>query len=223
MDIARWAIPGATLPKSVVSLGGRFGYEDAGETANTQISILDFGDTQLIFEVRGLKTDKYLDQGVGNIFHLEAGTIRGTSFYPNDSKKSVSLPDVETNPGPGGGHFGNFIAAMRSRKQEDLNADILDGHYSSALGHLANISYRLGEQVPFNGKKALANNPAAVETFQRMADHLRANGLKLEDMTYTLGRKLDFDAKAEKFVDDSQANALLTRQYRKPFVVPERV
>ena len=38
MDIARWVIPGATLPKSVVSLGGRFGYTDQGETPNTQIS-----------------------------------------------------------------------------------------------------------------------------------------------------------------------------------------
>ncbi len=54
IDKARWMIPGATLPKSVVSLGGRFGYSDQGETANSQIALFDYGDTQLIFEVRGL-------------------------------------------------------------------------------------------------------------------------------------------------------------------------
>ena len=59
MDIARWMIPGATLPRSVVSVGGRFGYKDQGQTPNTQIAVLDYGDTQLIFEVRGLKTGEY--------------------------------------------------------------------------------------------------------------------------------------------------------------------
>src|SRR5262249_30186783 len=67
MDIARWLIPGATYPKSVLSLGGRFGYIDQGETANTQISVMDFGDTQLIFEVRGLKTGPYMGESIGNM------------------------------------------------------------------------------------------------------------------------------------------------------------
>ena len=92
MDIARWLIPAvsasthtasATFPKTVLSLGGRFGYHDQGQTANTQISVMDFGDTQLIFEVRGLRTKGFHGQKVGNIAHLEAGTliVRG-KFYP---------------------------------------------------------------------------------------------------------------------------------------------
>ena len=222
MDIARWGIPGATLPKSVLCLGGRFGYEDAGQTPNTQVAIFDYGDTQLIFEVRGLKTDRYMGSGVGNLFHLESGTIVDGKFYPKDSDKTVDLPAVETHVGPGGGHFGNFIAAMRTRKQEDLNADILQGHYSSALCHLANISYRLGEPVPF-GKKLVEGNDAAAETLARMEEHLRANELDLKSMSCQVGRKLAFNAKTEKFVDDSQANGMLTREYRKPFVVPDRV
>jgi len=80
MDVARWLIPGAngqsaTYPKTVLSLGGRFGYRDQGQTANTQISVMDFGDAQLIFEVRGLKTGGYHGEKVGNIAHLEEGTI----------------------------------------------------------------------------------------------------------------------------------------------------
>jgi predicted dehydrogenase len=239
MDIARWGIPGATLPKSILTVGGRFGYEDAGETPNTEISVLDFGDTQLIFEVRGLKTGgldvgdgKLIEHGpdekgkgekVGNLFHLEAGTIVGSKFYPKGSDKPASLPEVEV-PKREGDHFGNFISAVRSRNPQDLNADILEGHYSSALCHLANISYRLGEPQPFNQKtKAFGDNKAAYETLARTEEHLRANGLMLDGMTYQLGRKLSFDAQTEKFVDDSQANALLTRDYRAPFVVPDKV
>ena len=134
------------------------------------------------------------------------------------------LPKVDVERGPGeGGHFGNFIAAVRSRKTSDLNADILEGHYSSALCHLANISYRLGEQVPFNAQtKAFGDSKDAYETLERMEEYLaKDNGLKLDGLEYRLGRKLTVDAKSESFVDAPEANKLLTRHYRKPFVVPE--
>ena len=202
MDIARWVIPGATLPKSVVSLGGRFGYKDQGETPNTQISLIDFGDTQLIFEVRGLETRDYKGQKVGNIFHFEEGTIAGNKFYPKGKEKPREpLPKVDAGRGPGeDGHFGNFIAAVRSRKVTDLNADILEGHYSSALCHLANISYRLGEQVPFNPQtKAFGDNKEAYETLERMEEYLtKNNGLNLDGLEYRLGRKLTVDAKRSR-------------------------
>ena len=227
MDVARWGIPGATLPRSVISLGGRFGYTDQGETPNTQVALLDYGATQLIFEVRGLPTEKFHGQGVGNIFHLEGGIIAGDKFFPKGGDKEAPLPVAKDagQRGPGGDHFGNFIAAVRSRKTTDLNADILEGHYSSALCHLANLSYRLGEAVPFNPKtKAFGDNKEAYETLARVEEHLsQGNGLKLDGMTYRLGRKLAVDAKTESFVSDSEANKLLTREYRKPFVVPEKL
>ena len=188
MDIARWLIPAAsssghgasaTFPKTVLSLGGRFGYHDQGQTPNTQISVMDYGDTQLIFEVRGLKTEGFHGQKVGNIAHLEAGTIVDGKFYPKGETKPVrspSLVKIEVDRGPGHGHFGNFIAAVRSRKVDDLNADILEGHYSAALCHLANISYRLGHEVPFNkSTRAFGDDKEAYETFGRMEEHLKDN------------------------------------------------
>ncbi len=225
MDIARWMIPGATLPKSVVGLGGRFGYKDQGETPNTQIALMDFGDTQLIFEVRGLKTEPYKGEKVGNVLHFEAGVVTDRAFYPEGKDEAAPLPKVEASRGPGNGHFANFIEAVRSRKQDDLNADILEGHYSAALCHLANISYRLGELVPFNSQtKAFGDCKEMYQTLERMEEHLaKGNGLKLDGLEYRLGRKLQVDAKAESFHDDPQANALLTRAYRPPFVVPEKV
>src|SRR5205085_2043480 len=135
----------------VLSVGGRFGYADQGQTPNTQMTICDYGQTKLIFEVRGLRTAAFQGQGIGNIFHLEEGTIAGHQFFPRNSTTAAPLPRLETPaPRPGGNHFANFIAAVRSHRYQDLNADILEGHYSSALCHLANISYRLGQEAPFN-------------------------------------------------------------------------
>jgi hypothetical protein len=131
---------------------------------------------------------------------------------------------VEARRGPGKGHFGNFIAAVRSRKVEDLNADILEGHYSAALCHLPNISYRLGEEVPFSKSSgAFGDDKDACETLARMEEHLKENKVALDGLNYRLGRKLTFDAGSEAFVGDSQANELLTRPYREPFVVPDHI
>ncbi len=228
MDKARWAIPGAILPKSVLSLGGRLGHTlpDQGQTPSSQIAIFDYGETQLIFEVRGLSSKAYLGEKVGNIFHLEAGTIAGSNFYPKGSKQAEPLPkiDVEVKRGPGGGNFGNFIAAVRSRKESDLNAPILEGHHSAALVHLANASYRLGELVLFDPRtKSFGDNKEAYETLARMEDYLKEHKLNLEETKYRLGRKLTVDSTSETVLGDEAANKLLTRHYREPFVAPEKV
>jgi predicted dehydrogenase len=234
LDIARWAIPNATLPRSVVSVGGRFGYSDQADTPNTQISVMDFGESQLICEVRGLQTERYYGQGVtaGNVFHCEEGVIAGTNFYPRgnaNNPQPLARLDNPPTPRPGGGtgdgaHFNNFIAAIRSGRREDLNADILEGHYSSALCHLANISYRLGENTPFNGRtQAFGDNREAVETFERMKEHLRERGALVDGATYRVGRRLEIDARTERFTNNNDANRLLTRNYREPFTVPDRV
>ncbi|WP_406694708.1 Gfo/Idh/MocA family oxidoreductase [Singulisphaera sp. Ch08] len=230
MDKARWLIPGATLPKSVISVGGRLGYKDQGQTANSQIAVLDYGDSQIIFEVRGLPTEGYHGEMVGNFAHLDSGTLtvkKGVAvFIPKGSDKAEPLPKLKTPLGPvvdgEKGHFANFIAAIRSRKVEDLNADILEGHYSAALCHLANISYRLGKPTPFSSK-AFSDNKDATEAFGRMEEHLKDNGVKLSETTYQVGPKLVVDAKSESFVDSPEGNKLLTRQYREPFVVPESI
>ena len=223
-DIARWAIKGGTLPKSVLTFGGRFGYEDQGETPNTQVSVMDFDETKMIFEVRGLPTVDYHGQKVGNVFHLEAGTIAGTKFYPKGSDKEAPLPKVDVQRGPGRSHFANFIEAVRSRKVDDLNADILEGHYSSALCHLANISYRLGGPAAFKPRAEVAGKLDVLnEALDRMDEHLVANKVDLGSTKVRVGQFLKVDAATESFVDSAEANKLLTRNYRKPFVVPDKV
>jgi predicted dehydrogenase len=224
MDKARWAIPDATMPKSVISFGGRFGNKDQAQVPNTQVAILDYGDTQLIFEVRGFKSEPYMGESVGNVYHLEAGTIRGTKFYPTGSDKAAPLPEIDVEKRPGNGNFGNFIAAVRSRKIEDLNAEILQAHLSCIPIHLANASYRLGETVPFNPKtKAFGEDKEAYDALARMEEHLSAGaGLKLDGIDYCLGKRLTFDAKSER-TGDAKADEILRGTYRKGYEVPEAV
>ncbi len=222
MDVARWALNKDTLPHSVLGLGGRFGYEDDGETPNTELTFYDYGDAHLIFEVRGLKTDPLKGAKIGNI-------IYGTDGYVVFSEYSVAVAfdnhDNAIRKFEGGGdHFGNFLDAVRSRRYMDLRADILEGHLSSALCHLGNISYRLGTLQPFNAKtKAFGDDKEAYETFGRFEQHLADNGIALQETSYRLGPSLKFNPRAENFGHNAQANALLTRPYRAPFVVPERV
>jgi predicted dehydrogenase len=225
MDVARWMIPGATLPRAVESLGGRFGYSDQGQTPNTQLTLMSFDGALLLFEVRGLDTKPFEGEKIGNILHMEEGTIAGGKFHPKGGGAAEDLPKVEATRGPGGdNHFANFIAGVRSRRREDLNADIVEGHYSAACCHLANISYRLGEMTPFDTKAPILGDSKPLgESFERMREHLGDNQVKLAGLEYKLGRFLSFDAKSERFVLEPEADRMLTRDYPEGFAVPERI
>lgn len=218
MDIARWGLGVDTLPLGVVSYGGRFGYEDAGETANTQTIAHDFGGKTLVFEVRGLPTEPQRGAKVGVIFEGAEGYVVLTS-YEGGAAFDLDGKQITTFHG-GGDHFGNFLAAVRSRRYDELHADIEQGHLSSALCHLGNISYRLGAQAPLAEMAGRLDGYAqASEDFQRFVDHLKANGVP-DTTVGRLGAALEFDPAAEKFVANSAADALLTREYRAPFIVP---
>ena len=224
MDVARWAIKGGTLPKSVFSMGGRFGYDDQGETPNTQVTVFEYDDALLLFETRGLVgKHKGMDRIVSNEYYTTEGMIRDGKFFPKNGGKTVAIKADGERVTPGGA-FGSFVHAVRSRKVEDLNADVLEGHYSSALCHLCNISYRLGASVPFNSKtNSLGGNKQVVASLEKVRDNVRTVGHKLEETTYFLGRQLQVDPKTERFIGDRDADRLLTRNYRKPFTVSKTV
>jgi predicted dehydrogenase len=181
MDIARWGL-GVALPNAVFSDGGRFGYEDDGQTPNTQHAVFDYDGAVLQFEVRGLPTNDEQTVRVGNIFYGSDGymVVNRGKWHTYMGANSEPGPSGPTKDAQGVDHFQNFAEAMKTRNSEHLNAPAEEGHLSSALCHLANVSYRLG-------------------------------------------RKLKVDPKSEKFVGDLEADAMLTRQYRSPFIVPEIV
>ncbi len=235
MDIARWAIPGATLPDWVISAGGRYvdepdhHWKDQGQTPNMQVTVMGFGDVLLLFEVLGLvgkagPGGKKFDPKVDNEFYLTDGVIRGGKFYPHGKDQPEELENVALVMGPGD-QFENFIACVRSRKVEELHADIEVGHYSAALCHLGNISYRLGSEATFaDAAQALPQHETVAASWKALEEHLTgALGVNLADLRCTVGPKLAFDGGRERFRDNAAADQLLTRDYRAPFVVPEMV
>jgi predicted dehydrogenase len=228
MDVCHWLLNAKGLPKRVMSFGGRLGYIDDGETANTQVAILEYDTAPIIFEVQGLprkKGDQAMDNyrgiRIGEVLECEDGYIAGGWAYDNNGTKIKQFIRNE-----GSGHFDNFLKAMRSRNVSDLNADIAIGHISSALCHTANTSYRLGKTA--TGKEiadALGNNDDYQSTFFRFQEHLLVNNVDLEQTPRYLGPWLTMDATNEKYTGEHsmEANMFLTRNYREPFIVPDEV
>jgi hypothetical protein len=221
LDICRWGLGLSGLPGSVISYGGRFGYSDAGQTPNTQVCIFDFGDKTVVAETRGLKTAPFRAGFSGGwLFHGTEGSIAGTSLFDPDGKLVSTFAGKRKSEN----HFANFLGAVRNRKREQQNADILEGHQSTALCHVGNISWRLGsESTPAEVRQRLSQlkvHDNVTETLDRTLQHLRDNQVEPEKTKLTLGAALKCDSDREAFVDNSQANAYLSREYRQPFVVP---
>lgn len=192
LDIAHWGLGRKGLPRSVFSSGGKYIYDDDQETPNTQLAIFDYGDAQIVFEVRGLLTGTeggMANPGansVGDLFYGSDGwmTLGPSSFQVYKGEKSEKIIDERAadsqeaaNTGP---HVQNFFQAMRSRNAAELNTDVETGVLAANLAHMANISYRTG-------------------------------------------RKLQFDPGTMTFPGEKEANRLLTRPHRAPYIVPEKV
>ncbi len=189
VDIARWGL-GVTHPTKVSSIGGKFMFDDDQETPNTITSSFEFNvggkPKMMTFEVR-----HWYSNHEAGINGERAGNTIGNTFYGSNGyvvidnyNKYTSFMGSDGKPGPArterDHHFENFITGMRSRKREDLNAEIEEGAMSCVLMHLANVSYRLG-------------------------------------------RTLHWDEKTWTVKGDAEANKMLTREYRKPYIVPEKV
>ena len=205
LDIARWGL-GVTYPTKVSAFGGHFMFDDDQETPNTITALYEFNDggkkKMLEFAVRHWITNHEAGIGewekpdgsgrskisntVGNVFYGSKGylAISGYGQYRTVLGPTREGKSNYEQPGPArneeGNNWANFIAALRSRKQSDLNAPIDEGAISTTLIHLANISYRLG-------------------------------------------RSVQFDANSYSCPGDKQATAMFKRPYRAPFVVPDKV
>ncbi|HUR58423.1 MAG TPA: Gfo/Idh/MocA family oxidoreductase [Opitutaceae bacterium] len=234
MDICRLALGADGVPPRAMSVGGRFAVNDAGETANTQVALLDYERAPLICEIRNLKAGTggigtFRNRTRGIIVQCEGGYFAGDStggaFYDRQDKKIKDIP-----AGSAGRldvvHLANFVAAVRSRRAADLACEAAEGHYSAACCHMANVSHRLGATArPEAIRERLRAQPALADAFERCRQHLAENGVNLEQTPAVLGPVLTYDGKRERFVGDlaEKANALSRREYRAPFVMPEIV
>jgi len=234
-DLACWVLGEKGLPDRIISIGGRFGWDDDGTTPNTQTTLFEFKSAPLIFEVRNLRTsadsdtmDHYKGVRVGVVVECENGYFAGGRgggwTYDNDDNR------LQRFPGDGGRtHARNFIDAVRSRRRQDLTADIVGGVQSAALAHLANISHKCGTPTPVAEIASRAREQDAFsDSFQSIHEQLQRNNIDLAAMPLTLGAQLTWDeATASLRHPDEQvqklANQLSTREYREPFVVGPEV
>jgi len=236
MDIARWILGEDELSPVVFSVGGRFGYLDDGNTPNTQVVYHGYKKAPLIFEVRGLpksrefqdpklwnaNMDDYEGSKVGVVVQCRNGRMVIPSY---DSAIAYDSSGKEVKRFKGGAdHYANFIEAVRARDARILNADILEGHLSSALCHTGNVSYRLGEKLtPGAIKERLQDNHEMSEAVGRMTSHLAANGVDFGQTPVTLGSFLRMDPADERFERNRAANHQLADEGRKGFEIPTRV
>ena len=236
MDIARWVLRQDALSPRVLSIGGRLGYQDDGNTPNTQVVLHDYPEAPLIFEVRGLPKSKQFQSPalwnknmpdfrgaqIGVVVRCDAGTMVIPSYdsaLVYDEKGNL----IREFKG-GADHYANFVAAVRSRNPGQLNADILQGHLSSALCHTGNISYQMGQKLtPGEIRERLAYNAPGREAVGRAVEHLEANGLDLDRERLVFGAWLEMNPATERFTNNEQANQHLRREYRFPYIVPEKV
>lgn len=244
-DIARWGLGIDTHPNTIITYGGRLGYQaerndpkyvDAGDTGNTEVSIYDYGDKCIVFETRGLSVNNSKDDELNKLFQSTEGNKIGVVFYGSEGyvvQKSYTHCLVYDNDmnlvkefKGGGNHFGNFLDACESRSMKDLNADVRDGHLSAGISHLGNISYYMGEENRVGvdelsaAVKDIVSQDDNEATLQRTIQHLEQNDVDLEKYPVSLGPKLEFDPERELFTNNSDANQHLSREYRKGYECP---
>jgi len=232
MDGCRMALETDKLPEHVISMGGRFGYDDDGETPNTMLTYLDYQPAPIIFEVRGLPSDKifrqqgrmYMDKiygiSLGVNVYCEDGYVSNNAAYQYNGRL---IKEFESS---GESLRVNFINSIRSREVKSQNAHVLDGHLSMALVHMANISYRMGKKSSNEEiRERIQGMKGIKKSFEQFDNHLYANRINLKKMPVKLGPMLTFSSDKETFTGDfsEEANKLVRPEYRQPFVIPDKV
>ncbi|WP_231756609.1 Gfo/Idh/MocA family protein [Lignipirellula cremea] len=226
LDIARWALDtDQTHPVRAMAIGGRFQWDDQGETPNTMFGMAEYPNGQFVFfNVRNVNYKGYEKQVENEYYFEDGGRIVRNMYYAKGSDKGekVSVPAGDVTPG---GNWGAFISAVRAGDPNMANGNADEAHNACVLGHLMNNSYRLGEEVPFNAKAGqFGDNKLASEHFLRLHEVMHKGvGIPENGANYTVGPVLTFDPKSEKHIGDhaEEANALLQDPNRKGFEVPE--
>lgn len=178
IDIVRWALGKDTHPVKVSCYGGLYADKETDqETPNVQVATFEYADGTLVeLEATTLPSPSFGGVQMGEFFYTPQGyvtsarrwsTVAG-DFIPGSTPdppsgislraSNLSFPKISYKPGPEipdvpgreGSHFENFIQCVRSRKREDLHCEILEGHLSTSLCHLANIAFRTGRKLKFD-------------------------------------------------------------------------
>ncbi|MDZ4288674.1 MAG: Gfo/Idh/MocA family oxidoreductase [Prosthecobacter sp.] len=237
LDVARWALGNADMPTRVMSLGGRWGYDDDGETANNQMAFYQFAKgAPLLFDNRGLPMkDMNWTKGfepvyringktsaprIGNVIHCENGFVAEAKAYDNDGNTLQKFDGFDE----GADHMKNFIDSVRAGKLVNSNLHVSHGVAAAALAQMSNISYRLGKELSNDKiKERLANDKAGLETFADFVANLEANKIDMSAEKCQVGPLLEFNPETEKFTGEfaEEANKLAQDEYAAGFELPK--
>lgn len=199
-DALRMFVPGMAFPVRIRSLGGRFTYNDAAQTPNTQFTLAEYPGLPVLIENRNLSMvrdavvmDRLRRVQEGFVLQYEDGYFAGF-------RMGGAVYDLEGNAlrrfqgNNGATHQQNFIEALRRGRSGDLHAPIEEGHVSSAVCHLGNISYRLARPAPLASCRAeLGPHPQVNEAFGRLTESLQGIGVDLGRTPFALGPWLETD------------------------------
>jgi predicted dehydrogenase len=236
MDLARWLLGETTLAPRTLSIGGRVGYEDAGETPNSQVVYHAYPAAPLLFEVRGLprslaaqsrwgaSMDQFRELQVGVIVQYEGGHVYAAGDYSHVSVYDRRGVELQRWSEPVGLlHFQNWLDAVAAGDPRRVNGPVREGHVSTSLCHVGNVSHRLGEPLPASEiARAVVGDDLLSGSFERLASHLRANGVDVDSPpgALKLGPWLEIDVAEETFRNNPAADRLRARKYRPGFELP---
>ena len=228
LDVARWALDqDQTHPVRVMAIGGRFQWDDQGETPNTMFGIAEYPNGQSVFfNVRNVNYEGY-ERQVYNEYYLEDGSkITGEGSYQIWRPGATEPEPLELEPGhiTPGGNWASFITAVRAGDPQLVNGNAEEAHYGCVMGHLMNNSYRLGTRAPFNARAGrFGDNADAAEHFLKLHEVMRDGVALPQDGTeYVVGPWLTFDPRTEQHTGEFavEANSLLKDQNRRGFEIP---
>jgi len=196
LDLARYLFGDKPYPDTVSNTGGIFALRDGREIPDTQLAAYEYGEFTLLSE--SALWMPYMKKTPSNVrdsdkfpnwpFSSTRIEVMGTEGFMYVGRHGGGWQAYDSNGGLVQSEYGrqadkehqdNFIDCIRTRKKP--NTDVEQGHYSVLLCHLANISYRVGNQ------------------------------------------KLVLDPKTESFVNVPEANKYLKRNYRSPWVIPDKI
>ncbi len=225
IDIANRVLGDGPLPKQVRSFGGRFGWNDAGETPNLQVATYELAGVPVVIEVNNLKLSPTRNVAaardgirIGVVVRCEGGQLRGGlgGMYAvgEDGKKPI-----KKFPGDGGAsHQENFINAVRSRRHADIASRVVAAERSAAIAHLANISYLSGSKST-DLSEITKDNKLMESILTDQAKQLAA--WEIASPEYTLGHVIDFDPTTAKVTTPDIDPLLIRRRCRPDFEIPE--
>jgi predicted dehydrogenase len=197
VDVARWGL-GVRYPVKVSAIGGHFMFDDDQETPNTLNCAFEFNENgkrkMMEFEVR-----HWMSNGEASIRERGNNAI-GNTFYGSKGYLAV-----------------DSYASYKSWLGEKVAGR--SGGWTEKPGPEG----RTGGDHYLNFIEAVRSRERSHLNAEIEEGAISTTLVHLANISYRLGRTLHFDEATYSVKGDAEANKMFTREYRKPFVVPEKV